>query len=160
MLALRITEDSDLAYVVAAEQDEENRRYVSQQSVDTHKAMMLDENYLHMVVEDKSGRVGYVILRGLKNASGCLELMRVLITDKGKGYGRETLRLAKAYVFEQLNAHRFWLDVVEYNTRACNLYLSEGFVQEGILRECDLFEGQYHSLILMAILEEEYRALT
>jgi RimJ/RimL family protein N-acetyltransferase len=38
--------------------------------------------------------------------------------------------------FRDLGAHRFWLDVKSANVRALTLYRSEGFVEEGRLREC------------------------
>jgi diamine N-acetyltransferase len=37
--------------------------------------------------------------------------------------------------FRDLHAHRFWLDVKSLNERALALYRSEGFVEEGRLRE-------------------------
>ena len=37
--------------------------------------------------------------------------------------------------FRDLGAHRFWLDVKARNLRAQALYRSEGFVEEGRLRE-------------------------
>jgi diamine N-acetyltransferase len=40
--------------------------------------------------------------------------------------------------------------------RACHLYESEGFVREGVLREC-IWNGEtYESLIVMSMLEQEY----
>ena len=79
-----------------------------------------------------------------------------MISSKGKGFGRESLKLIKMIAFEELKAHRLWLDVREKNERAQNLYKSEGFIEEGILRECILHEGVYESLIMMSILESEY----
>ena len=85
-----------------------------------------------------------------------LEFRRVVISNKGKGLGRETIKLVIKISFEQLNAHRLWLDVRYKNKRAQNLYKSEGFIEEGILRECILYNGHYESLILMSVLKNEY----
>jgi RimJ/RimL family protein N-acetyltransferase len=62
----------------------------------------------------------------------------------------------KKIAFEKLAAHRLWLDVRQKNERAYNLYRSEGFVEEGILRECILYNGNYESLIIMSILKDEF----
>lgn len=78
-----------------------------------------------------------------------------MICNKGNGMGRETLRLIKKFAFEELGAHRLWLDVISKNLRAQNLYKSEGFKEEGVLRECVLYNGNYESLIVMSILENE-----
>ncbi len=53
---------------------------------------------------------------------------------------------------------RLWLDVRYKNQKAQRLYKSEGFVEEGILRECILYHGSYESLIVMSILKSEYVA--
>ena len=64
--------------------------------------------------------------------------------------------------FRDLRAHRFWLDVKSLNERAHRLYLSEGFVEEGRLRESVRvnIEGAdgYDSLIVMSMLDREFQA--
>jgi diamine N-acetyltransferase len=59
--------------------------------------------------------------------------------------------------FDTLTAHRLWLDVKEWNLRARTLYEREGFRYEGTLRECCKETTGYSSLIVMSILESEYR---
>jgi RimJ/RimL family protein N-acetyltransferase len=64
--------------------------------------------------------------------------------------------------FRDLHAHRFWLDVKALNVRAQKLYDSEGFVEEGRLRESvritiDGADG-YDSLVVMGLLDREYVA--
>jgi len=104
----------------------------------------------------KKSLIGYVIIAGITNPNRNIEFMRVVISSKGKGFGRETLKLVKKITFENLNAHRLWLDVRYKNQIAQNLYKSEGFIEEGILREYILYDGNYESLIVMSILKNEY----
>ena len=56
--------------------------------------------------------------------------------------GRAALRVAKKVAFDDLGAHRFWLDVKARNSRAKALYDSEGFVVEGELREAVKVAGR------------------
>jgi len=56
------------------------------------------------------------------------------------------------------NAHRLWLDVKSKNARARHLYQSEGFVEEGVMRECLLEDGHFESLVLMSMLRQEFEA--
>lgn len=102
--------------------------------------------------------VGYLIVAGLKNYDRNIELKRITISEKGKGYGREVIKLIRKISFEDLNGHRLWLDAVSYNNKAHKLYESEGFVREGILRECMFINGKYESIVVMSILEEEYNS--
>jgi diamine N-acetyltransferase len=60
--------------------------------------------------------------------------------------------------FRDLKAHRFWLDVKSLNRRALALYESEGFVEEGRLRESVRAGDAYDSLIVMSMLDREYDA--
>lgn len=159
-LIVRPTQEADVAYVVTAEREAENARYVGQWSAEEHIHALTQPDILHVLIQEQASRrsVGYVVMAGIKNPNHSIEFRRLVITDKGKGYGRETLQLIKKLAFQQLNAHRLWLDVRVDNLRAQRLYLSEGFVQEGILRECVLFNGGYESLIIMSMLKNEYSA--
>lgn len=82
-------------------------------------------------------------MTGLENSNRSIEFRRFIICNKGRGLGRETIRLIKKIAFEHLNAHRLWLDVRIKNKRAQNLYKSEGFKEEGIFRDSVLFNGHY-----------------
>ena len=157
-IKLVLTREHDLDFVMTSEADDENNDYVGQWTIDKHRAALTDEDMLHLVVENtKNDLVGYVIIRGVKNPNDSIELMRIVVTAKRKGYGSEILKLVKKWCFEIHNANRLWLDVVEYNVRAQNLYKSQNFVCEGVLRECEKFENIYHSLIIMSILKKEYQ---
>ena len=87
-----------------------------------------------------------------------MELKRIVLQDKGRGLGRACVRLLKRIAFVDLKAHRFWLDVKGLNTRAQALYASEGFVEEGRLRESVRVGDGYDCLIVMSMLEREYDA--
>lgn len=88
--------------------------------------------------------------------STIIELRRVVIVDKGRGYGRAVVRTVKELAFGELHAHRLWLDVKVHNDRARVLYLEEGFVEEGTLRECVRAPDGYESLVVMSLLRNEY----
>lgn len=152
-LIVRNTQKDDLEFVIYAERNEENAEYVGQWTKEQHLDALMQEDFMHLIIEEEISAkpVGYVILAGLQNPNHNIEFRRIVITDKGKGLGRKTLIIIKHIVFEQLKAHRLWLDVRYNNQRAQNLYQSEGFIREGVLRECVLCDGSYESLIIMSI---------
>jgi len=157
---LRSTRIEDLEFVVGAENHPDNCDFVSQWSREEHGAAVADGDKKHLIVEtiETCKPVGYVILEGVESPHNSICLKRIVITEKGKGYGRETLRLAKRLVFESLKAHRLWLDVKDYNSRAKLLYESEGFVVEGLLRDCYQSRGKFESYYILSMLEDEYFA--
>lgn len=87
-----------------------------------------------------------------------IEFKRLVVTRKGAGYGRAAVRLVKRAAFERQNAHRLWLDVLDFNVRARRLYETEGFVVEGTRRDCLRRGDRYVSAVIMSMLESEYRS--
>ena len=130
---LRPTTPADLDWVVAAEGHPENAPFVTQWTRGQHAVALDNPDSRHLVIESvPDGRaVGFVILAGLAGARGGIELRRIVVTDKGRGYGREALRLVKTMAFREPGAHRLWLDVRTNNPKAKRLYEEEGFVVEG-----------------------------
>lgn len=159
VVSLRPATDADVDFIVRTEQDADNPAYVNVWSHDEHRAAIDDPDGAHFVVEivDGGRAAGYVILSRRPGTNHAIELVRITIAEQGKGFGREALRLVKRLAFEHLGAHRLWLDVRDRNVRAQRLYESEGFVREGVLRDYNKVGGRYESLIIMAILEHEYR---
>jgi diamine N-acetyltransferase len=156
-VSLRATAEADLPFVLEAESATD---FVRHWTAEEHRAILRDPQSVHWIVETQARRAGYVILRGLHTPDRCVELKRINVAERGRGLGRETLRLLKRIVFEDLRAHRLWLDVMAHNGRARHLYLSEGFVIEGAMREALRVDGRFVDLVLMSILEDEYRAST
>ena len=158
---LRATTENDLDFVLTAEQSPENSLFVTRWTREQHKAVFESRDGAHLIIETEPERrrVGYLILAGLENANGSIELGRIVVTEKGKGHGRVALRLVKQLAFAESHAHRLWLDVKEHNQRARHLYESEGFIIEGALRECLKTETGFESLVIMSILRHEYDQL-
>ncbi|MFE4573088.1 GNAT family N-acetyltransferase [Paenibacillus chitinolyticus] len=75
----------------------------------------------------------------------------------GKGYGTESLRLLLNYAFLELNLHRVSLRVFAFNDKAVALYEKIGFKREGFSRQAVFREGQWHDILHMGILQEEYK---
>jgi RimJ/RimL family protein N-acetyltransferase len=73
-----------------------------------------------------------------------------------RGYGTEALMLLLGYSFDRLNLHRVFLRVLDFNQRAIESYLKCGFSKEGRLRDAVFLDGDYHDVIVMSILEEEF----
>lgn len=157
-VSIRKTTEADLDFVITAENTGENAPHVLQWTREQHIAAFHNGDILHVVIEVDGKSVGYAITAGLRDANKAVELRRIVIVEKGKGYGRAAIQLFKKLAFEELQAHRLWLDVREYNVRARDLYKALGFVEEGYIRECILLDDKYVSHYIMSILEQEYKA--
>jgi diamine N-acetyltransferase len=166
MAHLRPTVLSDLDYVLSVELDAHNLPFITPWERAQHESAVRIPDFRHFIVEGAvPGQAqGFVILQGCRNPQRSVELKRIVLQHQGQGHGlgRACVRLLKAMAFRDLKAHRFWLDVKSLNTRALALYASEGFVEEGRLRESvrvtlDGADG-YDTLVVMSLLDREYQA--
>ncbi|MEO1402558.1 MAG: GNAT family N-acetyltransferase [Cyanobacteria bacterium J06635_1] len=157
LVQFRETAVEDLPFVLAAERNPANSPYVTQWPLPRHQRAIEHPDERHWIIEVDDQPVGYAILAGLNNPNEVLECRRLVIIQKGKGYGRASVQWLKKFAFEQQQAHRLWLDVKTHNQRAQKLYRSEGFVKEGTLRECIKTNSGYESLYIMALLAPAYQ---
>jgi diamine N-acetyltransferase len=159
-IRLRPTMLSDLDWVVSVETDPVNLPFITPWDHTQHEGAIRFPDARHFIVEAGEGteRAGFVILQGCRNPNRSVELKRVVLQPKGRGLGRVCVRRLKQIAFRDLKAHRFWLDVKGLNTRALALYASEGFIEEGRLRESVRAGDGYDSLIVLSMLDREYEA--
>ena len=155
---LRPASPDDLPYIVQLEGKFRDLGFIGGDDLATHERQISDPDCAYFVVHTEDGPAGSVILRGLHSKNKSVELKRIVIAEPGQGLGRKVLAEIMRKAFCEHSAHRLWLDTFEDNTRARHVYRSLGFVEEGMLRECVKYEARYRSLVLMSILEHEYRA--
>ncbi len=155
---LRPTLQSDLDYVLTLEQDPQNLPFITPWERTQHEAAIRFPDFRHFIIESGGAwrAAGFLILIGCKSHHRSLELKRMVVQHQGQGVGRAALREAQKVSFDDLGAHRFWLDVKTHNTRARALYDSEAFVVEGVLRESVRVAGGYESLTVMSMLAPEF----
>lgn len=154
MIKLIPTTQQYISMVTASEADPDTSPFIIPWTEEQHLAAISDPDCSHLSIHctQTSEWFGFVLLFGLCSPHHAIELRRIVCTRKGMGIGRATLRAVIDQAFGPIKAHRLWLDVKSTNTRASNLYLSEGFIQEGIIRECLLGNDGFESLVLMSML--------
>ena len=160
---LRPTMLSDLDFVQTVETDPRNLPFITPWERTQHEGAVRFPDFRHFIVDagDPWTRAGFVILQGCRSQHRSVELKRIVLQPKGQGIGRACVRLLKQMAFRDLKAHRFWLVAKSLNQRALALYASEGFTEEGRLRESVRIQSGgdgYDSLIVMSMLDREYDA--
>jgi diamine N-acetyltransferase len=155
VIRLRPAASSDLAYIVNLERQFAERGFVGSDAHELHQQRMANPDSMYLLIERDEQPFGFVILCGLTSAHRSIELKRIVVSEPGAGGGREALRCVVRMAFQQLSAHRLWLDVFVENERARRAYRAAGFVEEGTMRECIRQAGRFRSLVVMSILESE-----
>ncbi len=74
----------------------------------------------------------------------------------GNGYGTAATQLILEFGFGELNLHRIYLYVFDFNQRGIRTYEKVGFKHEAMMRDDIYREGQFHNTRLMGILKSEW----
>lgn len=128
---------------------------------DTNVAGQSDA-FVFKAVEIETGEVvGHISLGGLswKNRSSRISRVLVSPTAQQKGICQQMTKAVLKIGFEELGLHRIGLGVYENNKAALNCYLKSGFNIEGVSRDILWYNDEFLSMVEMAILEDEWRAL-
>ncbi len=158
-MKLRQADAADLDFILALENRPAYLDLVYRWPRDRHLAALEDPDLRYLIGEDGAAEAGgFAILRGLTLPERAIELKRVAVATPGRGQGSALLRAVITHAFEDLDAHRLWLDVYADNARARAAYRRLGFVEEGTLRDGALRRDGFVSLVLMSMLDHEYRA--
>ncbi|MCC3373693.1 GNAT family N-acetyltransferase [Cohnella sp. REN36] len=170
-LLLRFPRDSDLDDYFAFLQDPEMIRLTGSQNEFTRDEI---EAWIRKIGVPSRDRVDFlIVLKQTNELLGEVVLneidpinrranIRIGIqgtNHRGKGYGTQALIEMLRYGFEELKLHRIELGVYAFNPRAIHVYEKIGFLREGVQRDALYSEGKFHDMILMAILEDEFRSL-
>ena len=115
------------------------------------------DDLLRFVIEVDGEVVGDCSLHGVDRHNATCEAGIALGKPYwSKGYGQEALRLLVDFAFKHQNMHRVGLEALADDDRAVGCYRKVGFVEEGRLRKRDWMNGEYHDVMVMGILVEEW----
>jgi RimJ/RimL family protein N-acetyltransferase len=120
---------------------------------------LVDDHVYGIVDLETDALVGNVGLTGIDQLHRTCSI-GVFIGNKaywGQGYGPEAMRLLLGYTFDYLNMHSVRLSLFDFNARGLAAYRKLGFKEAGRWREALFREGRFHDVIMMDLLEEEFR---
>lgn len=71
-----------------------------------------------------------------------------------RGFGSDAIRTLVRFAFDEMNLRKLRINVFDYNDRAKHVLESQGFVQEGRLRQEFYREGTYHDIVILSIFRD------
>ncbi|WP_143463805.1 GNAT family N-acetyltransferase [Levilactobacillus enshiensis] len=118
-----------------------------------------NEHFFFMVrANADDGLLGWVMLDDVyfKNRRATLGIALPVASDRGQGYGEDTLNTILSFTFNELGLHKVTLEVNANNDAAIHAYEAVGFVREGVNREAVFQDGQWLDLYAYGILANEW----
>lgn len=125
------------------------------------KSLEKDDRYFFLIISPDGRIIGESVINEIDWNLRCANF-RIGIyhsTERGQGIGTWATEITRDFAFEELNLHRLGLDVYSFNPRAEKVYLKAGFKREGVLKDSIMDGDKYADDILMAILEDEWKAI-
>lgn len=130
-LVIRKAHISDADFMSSVERDEDNSPWVANWPLGWRIAKFGDEDFLQTIIEKEDGTpIGFIIFRDMLNKESKIQLKRIAIVEKGKGYGKEALYLAQQLAFEVFGTKQLYLYTKENNLRAQSIYKATGFTPD------------------------------
>ena len=122
-------------------------------------ATATDTKNLVLAIEviESGEHIGNIALQSIDPIHRSAELS-ILIGSRaswGKGYGREAAALLIRHGFQELNLVRIACGTPDYNEGMIKLALALGMKEEGRKRSAFFKGGQYHDIVLFALLASE-----
>ena len=89
------------------------------------------------LAESNKQPLGYGEIREIDRKNLNAKIARIIIHPnfRGKDHSVEFMKLLLQIGFEQMNLHRLYLNVYQYNLPAINCYIKVGFQKEALLRD-------------------------
>lgn len=110
------------------------------------------------IMTEEGKHIGWIDLKNIDRLNKHAEL-GIAIGDKsywGKGYGLSAMNEMLLSGFKELELNKIWLRVEIDNEKAIKSYKKMGYIEEGILREDRLRNGEFVDRLRMSILKNEF----
>lgn len=121
----------DAEYMRGIELDPENAPFVGNWPLGWRIEKFGDPDFLQAIIQKHDGDpIGLLIFRDMTQGETQVQLKRIIITEKGKGYGKESLYLVQKLAFVKWRTQKLYLGTRAENIRAQNIYKATGFTPE------------------------------
>lgn len=120
------------------------------------------DNFYPVVALDEEEVVGHFIMRYIHNDPRYMRFGWAIVdnTKRGKGYGKDMLKLGLKVAFEVMHVNVATIGVFENNPQAIACYKSVGFHEHDMKEpESALVKGETWNIIELEITKEEYEAI-
>ena len=164
-ILLRFIETNDAAFLMELNNDLEIAKYVVgnprqvtlQEQMFWMKKAATETQTKRFIVEYDGDPVGTIIISNidLSNLTANVNI-KLKASARGKGIGKQSIRLALEYCFDVLQVYCVTAHVLSFNKASLALFESCGFIKEGVLRSRVIKNNERCDLISFSITCEDF----
>lgn len=118
-----------------------------------------ERNVFRAMIDVNGVAIGTVILSDIdmKNGTAEIHIKLARTSERGKGYGTDTVLTTLSYAFKELRLNCVYCCVKEDNVASQKMFEKCGFIKEGCLRSRGYRNGKYYSIYEYSILKSEFQ---
>lgn len=125
-MRLSLLNESHIGEIIKMENDSDTSVFIIPYSYEKHLEEIHKPLNVYIGIYEKGILLGFFIL-GLENKGNRIEFRRIVIKQKGFGYGKKAIEELENYCTALWNTRSIWLDVFETNKRGIHIYEKLGY---------------------------------
>lgn len=125
LLELKPSQMNEVNSFIQMEALEDTSYFIIPYSESEHQIEMRKEAIEYLSIYHQRKLIGFIILS--LEEKGRVEFRRIVIAEKGQGFGQASMKLMERYCEHNLQAQSIWLDVFSSNLRGVHIYQKCGY---------------------------------
>jgi len=125
-LEIRDTLENELVLFQNFESGEDTNNFIIPYTIEKHIEEFNKQNVIYKTILFNNKIIGFIILN-LEDDGKSVEFRRIVINEKGKGFGMMAINYLDDLVKEEYQRNRIWLDVYAHNMRGIHIYEKCGY---------------------------------
>jgi diamine N-acetyltransferase len=130
-ISLNEAELNDLENFHTMEMDQETAKFIIPYTLEMHRGEFSKACNVYLSVSCDGNVIGFFILGKNNPRERSIEFRRLVVREKGHGYGQAAILALHEFCKLQYQANRIWLDVFDFNSRGRHIYEKLGYQQFG-----------------------------
>ena len=131
-MRLSLLNEFHINEIIKMESDLDTSPFIIPYNYEKHREEINNPLNSYLGIYVKGHFLGFIII-GIENEGSRIEFRRIVIGEKGKGYGQKAIEELEEYCKALWNTKSIWLDVFETNERGIYIYKKFGYkkIDEG-----------------------------
>ncbi|MBA4317760.1 MAG: N-acetyltransferase [Flavobacterium sp.] len=129
-MRLNAITENQISEIIKMENNSETSEFIITYSEEKHRTEIVNRNNHYTGIYENGKLLGFFIL-GIEQEGKRIEFRRIVIEQKGYGYGQKAITELEEYCKAMWNTESIWLDVFAYNHRGIHIYEKLGYIKTG-----------------------------